>query len=77
MAPLFEALKGLGSYRLLVTPDHPTPLRTKTHAHGYVPFAMAGAGIEPDGINAYDEVSAASSPLVFDKGWQLMDYFLK
>jgi len=77
VAPLFEALKGLGSYRLLVTPDHPTPLRTKTHAHGYVPFAMAGAGIEPDGINAYDEVSAASSPLVFDKGWQLMDYFLK
>ena len=29
---------------ILITPDHPTPLRTKTHSHGAVPFALAGTG---------------------------------
>ena len=47
VGPLHEALKRYGEYRILVTPDHPTPLRTKTHSHGYVPLAMAGAGIRP------------------------------
>ena len=32
VAPIFEALKKYGQYRILVTPDHPTPLRTKTHS---------------------------------------------
>ena len=32
VGPLHEALKKHGDYRILVTPDHPTPLRTKTHA---------------------------------------------
>ena len=48
VGPLHEALKKYGDYRILVTPDHPTPLRTKTHSHGYVPFALAGSGIAPD-----------------------------
>jgi 2,3-bisphosphoglycerate-independent phosphoglycerate mutase len=60
----------------LVTPDHPTPLRTKTHAHGHVPFALAGSGIVPDGATAYDDLTAGRSPLVFDEGWRLMGYFL-
>ncbi len=33
-------LQAQGDYRILVTPDHPTPLRTKTHSHGFVPFAI-------------------------------------
>ncbi len=37
-----------GDYRILVSPDHPTPLRTKTHSHGAVPFALAGTGIAAD-----------------------------
>ncbi len=77
VAPLLEYLQRYGRYRLLITPDHPTPLRTKTHAHGYVPFALAGTGIEPDKIASYDDISAAGSKLVFDKGWQLMSYFLQ
>lgn len=76
VAPLHEALKQYGSYRILVTPDHPTPLRTKTHSHGDVPFALAGDAITPDAAKTYDDVTAAESPLKFDEGWRLMDYFL-
>ena len=37
VAPLHAALKSTGDYRILVSPDHPTPIRTKTHSHGFVP----------------------------------------
>ena len=74
--PILDALTRHGDYRVMVTPDHPTPLRTKTHSHGYVPFALAGTGIEADGQMTYDECAAAESALVFDEGWKLMPYFL-
>ncbi|MEX2115072.1 MAG: cofactor-independent phosphoglycerate mutase [Pirellulales bacterium] len=76
VAPLHEALKARGDFRILVTPDHPTPLRTKTHSHGAVPFAMAGTLVVPDEFHTYDEINAAKSKLAFDEGWKLMRYFL-
>jgi len=77
VAPVFEALKSHGEYRILITPDHPTPLRTKTHAHGYVPFAIAGTGVHPDAASTYDDPTAGQSELVFEEGWRLMSYFLE
>ena len=76
VGPLHEALKKQGEYRILVTPDHPTPLRTKTHSHGAVPFALCGAGIGADAATTYDELTADRSSLAFDEGWRLMSYFL-
>ncbi|MGQ9575321.1 MAG: cofactor-independent phosphoglycerate mutase [Thermoguttaceae bacterium] len=76
VAPLYEALKASGEHRILVTADHPTPLRLKTHCHGWVPWAMAGTGIEPDALRAYDERHAARSALAFDEGWKFMANFL-
>ena len=76
VGPLHEALKSKEDYRLLVTPDHPTLLRTKTHAHGFVPWTIAGAGINPDGAASYDDPTADKSARIFDEGWKLMSYFL-
>ncbi len=76
VGPVYEALQGYGQFRILVSPDHPTPLRTKTHSHGYVPWAMAGTGIEADGLCHYDDPTAARSSLVFEEGWKLMGRFL-
>ena len=76
VGPLHEALEKHGEYRILVTPDHPTPLRTKTHSHGNVPFALAGSDIAPDGATVYDDATADRSSLVFAEGWRLMGYFL-
>ncbi len=76
VGPLHEALKQQGEYRILVSPDHPTPLRTKTHSHGFVPFALAGTGIAAGRETSYDEVVAGASSLAWDPGWKLMGYFL-
>jgi 2,3-bisphosphoglycerate-independent phosphoglycerate mutase len=35
-------------FRILLMPDHPTPIRIKTHSGGPVPFALWGSGIEPN-----------------------------
>jgi 2,3-bisphosphoglycerate-independent phosphoglycerate mutase len=77
VAPLHAALRKHGEYRILVSPDHPTPIRTKTHSHGYVPFAICGGGVTPDPATTYDEPTAGRSSLAFDEGWRLMGYFLK
>jgi len=76
VAPLHDALRQRGDYRILITPDHPTPLRTKTHSHGFVPFALAGTGITPDNQSTYDEATATASKLAFPEGWRLMSYLL-
>jgi 2,3-bisphosphoglycerate-independent phosphoglycerate mutase len=75
--PLYDALRQQGAHRILVSPDHPTPLRTKTHSHGFVPFAAAGSGISPDAQMTYDEQSASASELVFEEGWKLMKWLME
>lgn len=74
--PVLDALRRQGDYRILVMPDHPTPVRTKTHSHGFVPLAIAGTGVAPMPGATYDEAFAAQSSLAFDEGWRLMRYFL-
>ncbi len=75
VGPLHQYLQSQGEYRLLISPDHPTFLRTKTHSHGYVPFAIAGNGITADDAITYDEISAATGE-TFDEGHRLMERFL-
>ncbi len=77
IAPLIEALEARGDHRILITPDHPTPCSTKKHSHGMVPLVMAGTGIEADTQVSYDEAAATASGRRFDKGWDLMDAFIK
>jgi 2,3-bisphosphoglycerate-independent phosphoglycerate mutase len=76
VGPLLEALPTFGDYRILVSPDHRTTLRTRAHAYGAVPVAMAGTGISPNEGATYDEVVAEQSSLVFDRGHELMRWFL-
>lgn len=76
VGPLLEGLSRHEGWRILVSPDHRTPLRTRAHAHGPVPFAVAGTGVSPAGQITYDEVAAAASNRVFDKGHELMRWFL-
>ena len=75
VGPIHAWLKQQGDYRLLICPDHPTFLRTRTHSHGYCPFAMCGSGIVGSGTLSYSEVTAAHSSMVLPNGWDLMGRF--
>jgi 2,3-bisphosphoglycerate-independent phosphoglycerate mutase len=76
VGPLLEALPTFGEWRILVSPDHRTTLRTRAHAFGPVPFVLAGTGIASKGQPAYDEEVAAAAHLNFDPGHRLMRYLL-
>jgi 2,3-bisphosphoglycerate-independent phosphoglycerate mutase len=77
VAPLAAHLSGVGDHRILVCPDHPTFIATKTHSRGHVPFLMAGTGIAPSGHATYDESAAAASGQRIEPGWTLMGEFLR
>lgn len=63
-------------WRILVSPDHPTFLSTKTHTHGNVPYTICGSGIEADRFDQYSEENSEQSDLEKLDGWELMPEFL-
>ena len=77
VGPVYEAMKKFPSWRILVVPDHPTPVRTGAHVADPVPFAMAGTGVAGVLNSPFSEANAAKSGLKIDNGFELMEYFLK
>jgi 2,3-bisphosphoglycerate-independent phosphoglycerate mutase len=77
VGPVLEALAGHESWRLLLLPDHPTPVESGAHSAAPVPFAMVGPGISGILHAGFGETNAAKSGLRIEKGCELMEYFLK
>ncbi len=77
VAPLAAHLATVGDHRILVCPDHPTFIATKTHSRGPVPFVMAGTSVAHNGQASYDESAAAASSDQVLPGWTLMGEFLQ
>jgi 2,3-bisphosphoglycerate-independent phosphoglycerate mutase len=76
VGPLRRALEGYGSWRILISPDHATLLRTRAHDRDWVAWAMAGTGLAGSGY-PYDEASArAAGGPSFERGFELMTSFL-
>ncbi len=73
VGPVLRRLESEPRSRLLVLPDHPTPVRVRTHTAEPVPFAWCGYGIPASGAAAFSEREAARSRLYVDEGHTLMD----
>ena len=74
--PLLDGLGRLGEFRLMVLPDHPTPLATKTHAYDPVPYIIYDSRYNNKCNKRYDERSMADGQFV-DRGHDLMGLFIK
>jgi len=73
VGPVMEGIKRFGEYRILCTPDHPTPLARMTHTSDPVPFILYGGETEEKpGVAGYDEDSAKGAGLVVEDGFRLM-----
>jgi 2,3-bisphosphoglycerate-independent phosphoglycerate mutase len=77
VGPVLEVLQKYESWRILVMPDHPTPVSSKAHSSEPVPFAMAGDNISGILHKTFGESNAAASGFRIDKGYEIMEYFLK
>jgi len=76
VGPVLDALEARGDGRLLVLPDHPTPIDVRTHVREPVPFAWCGPGAGDASGRPYTEQSAAETGLVVRPGYKLMANFL-
>lgn len=74
---ILNRFKDRNDVRMMILPDHATPISLGTHAADPIPFAIYGAGVEKDNIEIFSENAARSGKLSFPTGWQLMDYFMR
>jgi len=76
---IIHGMKQFDEYRIMVLPDHPTPIEIRTHSNEPVPFAIYDNTKERKGeALSYDErLGARKDSLVFKEGYKLMDYFLQ
>lgn len=77
IGPVYEALRQYDEHRILVMPDHYTPVSTGAHSAEPVPFAMAGTGVSGILNAPFSEANASKSGFRVEKGSELMEYFLK
>ncbi len=67
------------SYRLMILPDHPTPISIRTHTSDPVPFLIYDSDDvkEDKKEQVFDEFYPALTGIFFDKGYEIMDHFIK
>jgi 2,3-bisphosphoglycerate-independent phosphoglycerate mutase len=80
VGPVLQGMGKFGEYRLLILPDHFTPLTIKTHSSEPVPFILfsseeKGGPVKAD--RSFDEESAGKVGVLIERGHELMEKFIK
>ena len=78
IAPIRTALEAAGEdYRMLVLPDHPNPIRYRTHTGDPVPFVLYDSTDEKATGRKYNEKEAQSTGLFIEQGYTMLERLLK
>ena len=78
LAPVYEYLKQSGEdFRIMVLPDHPTPIRLRTHTILPVPFFIYDSGTAHKGVECFCEASAEATGNYLPQGFRLMEQLIK
>ena len=66
-----------GDLKVLVMPDHPTPIEIKTHYAGPVPFLIWGKEVAHNGGSRFTEDQAGRTGVEINPGYKIMSLFIK
>ncbi len=78
IAPVKAGLKQAGEeFRILVMPDHPTPVSIRTHTGDDVPYLLYDSRTSQDHTWKYNEKDAAQSGKRIEKGCEMIDYLIE
>lgn len=78
IAPIKKAMEeAKEDYRMLILPDHPTPLRIRTHSPEPVPYVLYDSTRERKTAKRYTEAEAMQSGIFEPQGHKLMERFLQ
>lgn len=73
-----EGLKSKGEdFRILILPDHPTPIEVRTHTGDAVPYLLYDSRRKEDGEEAYNEKTAKNTKREWPDGYKLMGHLLQ
>jgi 2,3-bisphosphoglycerate-independent phosphoglycerate mutase len=75
---ILKGMKDFERYKVLVLPDHPTPLSVRTHTADPVPYVIYSndKGAKHTHVESFDEFSAGKSGIFIEKGFELIDRLL-
>jgi len=62
----------LEAFRVLILPDHPTPIKIQTHTDEPVPFVLWGSGFASNGAKRFTEAEAKKTGVFIDEGYNIM-----
>ncbi len=65
------------SLRLLIMPDHHTPISVQTHTDDPVPFLLWGPGFTPNGARRFTESEAKNTGLFIEPGYNIMSQLIR
>jgi 2,3-bisphosphoglycerate-independent phosphoglycerate mutase len=78
VGPVKAAMDASGEpYRMLILPDHPTPIRIRTHSSEPVPYIIYDSRYQSRKIARYTEKDAAAAGMLEKDGYQLMEKFIQ
>jgi len=73
---ILKGLEGRNDFKIMILPDHPTPLDVRTHTNEAVPFLIYQPGGSASGAAGYNEEAARASGLHIEEAWRLMEIFI-
>jgi len=76
VGPILKYAEKSKNVRILVCPDHPTPVAKRAHDRAPVPFVMWGKGIKSQPADDYSEKSARIKGLKFKSGQEMIQFFI-
>ena len=74
---ILDGLKDYDDYKIMILPDHPTPIVTATHASDPVPFMIYHKNKEVVGVDTVNEETAKQTGIFVGSGVELMKKFLE
>ncbi len=77
LGPVTEYLRSQGDFKVLVTPDHATPLSLMTHTNDPIPFFIYDSTKECAGVDGFCERTAKETGLFIQPGYTIMERFVK
>ncbi|MBQ8514294.1 MAG: cofactor-independent phosphoglycerate mutase [Ruminococcus sp.] len=75
LGPVVDALRRMGDFKVLVTPDHATPLSLKTHTNDPIPFMIYDSTKPAEGVDTFNEKTAKETGLYIEEGFRIMKDF--
>ena len=78
LSPVYEYLNATGEdFKIMILPDHPTPVKYRTHTIDPVPFMIYSSAEKQSGVDCFTEESAKEKDFYIPEGHKLLGLLIK